>query len=246
MKLKTALIFSLLPTMLGLQHSPPPEEVKEANTDPIKDDILNQNNTNLKQFNTHWNVFSIMRTNEQKAEEKRKKLEFKRQQAQIEKFQRQVEHQQKIANEIANLTFNPNNVEMRSGLSAETLRRGLPSNMKQMAESIIQVEKQFGVNAIFISAIAKHESGNGTSRAFRDLNNAFGIGPHKYFSSHGQAVKYFGRLIRNNYLNTNGQYYNGKSVYAISIKYCQDGTDWTGLVQANANDIIEEIKKPTH
>jgi TP901 family phage tail tape measure protein len=87
----------------------------------------------------------------------------------------------------------------------------------------------YGISPALLAAIAMHETGNGTSSAVRNKNNAFGImGSNglKSFTSLEESIKYAASLLKKNYIDK-----GLTTVEAIQKKYAPVGVanDPTGL-----------------
>lgn len=110
-----------------------------------------------------------------------------------------------------------------SGVTAEILANALQYNLKDYAEYFIEAEQTYGINAIFIAAIAAHESGWGRSYLALNKNNLFGWkggSGFKYFNSIREGIMQVSRSLKVNYLSPDGCYFNGYTVEAVSIYYC--------------------------
>ena len=113
---------------------------------------------------------------------------------------------------------------VKTNLSPQELEKCLSKGLSGYGYAFYQMEQTYGVNAIFAISVAELESGSGTSSAFRNKNNAFGIGPGKYFNSVTEGINYFGQLM-------NKPLYKGKNVDQIGSKYCVGG-DWANKVKS--------------
>jgi cell wall-associated NlpC family hydrolase len=94
---------------------------------------------------------------------------------------------------------------------------------------MVKYGNMYGVSPSLLAAIAMHETGNGTSSAVRNKNNAFGImGSNglKSFTSLEESIKYAASLLKRNYLDK-----GLTTVEAIQKKYAPVGVanDPTGL-----------------
>lgn len=78
-----------------------------------------------------------------------------------------------------------------------------------IGSSLVAVEQQYQINGLFTLAVARLESGNGTSRIARDKNNLFGMNAvdgnaynaaFSYPSKHASIMD-FGDRMRRNYFN---------------------------------------------
>lgn len=135
-----------------------------------------------------------------------------------------------------NVNRNPNVVYY----DAETLRRGLLYNLKPYAEAFIQAQNDYGIDAVFLAAVAAEESGYG--RYTINKNNIFGYG-RKAFGSVPECIDYVAGKIRSNYLNPDGIYYKGYGVSDIAIYYNNGSTYWINNVTAIMNEITTRISR---
>lgn len=113
---------------------------------------------------------------------------------------------------------------LRSGFSPEELEKCLDKGLKGYGQAFFDMERKYGVNAVFAISVAELESGNGTSSAFKNKHNAFGIGPGKYFNNVEESIDYFGKLM-------NKSIYKNKSIDAIGSIYCVGG-NWANKVKS--------------
>ena len=104
----------------------------------------------------------------------------------------------------------------KSGYSAEELEKGLKGELVFLAEEFILAEEKYGVNAVFLCAVAALESGWGKF-CFRP-NNIFGWSG-KDFLSKEEGIDFVASKIAENYLSESGKYYNGKTVSAVNKFY---------------------------
>lgn len=111
----------------------------------------------------------------------------------------------------------------KTNLSAEELERCLEKGLKGYGQAFKDMEQTYGINAVFAISVAELESGYGTSYAFRNKNNAFGIGPGKRFNSVQEGINYFGQLM-------NKSLYKGKSIDKVGSIYCVGG-NWSTKVK---------------
>lgn len=133
--------------------------------------------------------------------------------------------------EEANKPIFTYNVYQKSNLSVEQINRMLANTgLAGYGETIKKAEDEFGINAMVTIGIACHESGNGTSSAFRNKNNAFGLGPGMRFKSVDDGIMYFAELM-------NRKCYYGKSLEQINKVYCpNDGGHWAVRVKAHMRE----------
>lgn len=112
---------------------------------------------------------------------------------------------------------------VKTNLSAEALEKCLSHGLKGYGQAFYEMEQTYGINAIFAISVAELESGSGTSYAFKNKNNAFGIGPGKRFNSVKEGIFYFGQLM-------NKSTYYGKTIDRIGSIYCVGG-NWANKVK---------------
>ncbi len=104
----------------------------------------------------------------------------------------------------------------KSGLTAEELKSGLLYELYSLADDFIAAEEKYGVNAVFLAAVAALESGWGKS-CFRE-NNIFGWSG-KSFSSKEECIDFVAGKIAENYLSEDGKYHNGKTLSGVNVCY---------------------------
>lgn len=116
------------------------------------------------------------------------------------------------------------NAFQKTNLSPEQLEEVLTKGLSGYGQAFYDMEQKYGINSIFAISVAELESGYGTSSAFRNKNNAFGIGSGKRFSSVEAGIEYFGQLM-------NKPLYYGKSIDKIGSIYCIGG-NWANKVKS--------------
>ena len=141
--------------------------------------------------------------------------------------------------------YSKDNVLIPSNLTGEELALGLQGNLKSYAQCFVEMEEEYGINAIFLSSIAALESGWCSTNIALKNNNLFGLkktngSGFQKFSSKEDSIKAVSQILKNSYLTESGSNYNGLSITAINIKYCEQKT-WAGKVDTIANGIIEKL-----
>ena len=119
-------------------------------------------------------------------------------------------------------------------LTESQLYNGLKRNLKQHAWAFLEAERQYNVNAVFLSAVAALESGWGTSSVARNRNNFFGWkgqGGYRYFDTPAEGIIYVAKHLRNNYLTPGGGCFHGYNIEDIAICYCPGG-GWASQVKS--------------
>lgn len=152
------------------------------------------------------------------------------------------------SNRYTNGSFSSENVKLLSGASPEDIDSKLKgTELEGLGNDFANAERRYGINAWFLTGLAIHESGFGTSRIARDKNNLFGFtaydgSPYESatsFSSKGESVDRTARYLSEHYLNPNGKYYNGLSVEAIGKRYATD-PNWSGAINSRINSLLQE------
>lgn len=169
----------------------------------------------------------------------------------INKLKKELETNEMRIRELSKITtFDVNNVGSSSKATPSHLRRALKGTaLESLADAFITAEHDTGVNAFFLAALVANESGWGTSTRALTQNNLTG---HSVFSNYSRGTTFSSKEecilqtateIRDNYLNPNGEYYNGVSLSAINKKYSQiaPGTPnplWYNNISSIARDLV--------
>lgn len=97
---------------------------------------------------------------------------------------------------------------------------------------VLEIEEEYGINALFTIAVMKLESGNGKSRLSRTKNNLFGLNATSSadskafsFKSKGESVRKFGQLLSDKYVDK-----GYTTVDKVAKKYCPASSSWAGKV----------------
>lgn len=108
--------------------------------------------------------------------------------------------------------------------------------------AVKQVEHDYGINALYTISVAAHESAWGKSFMSQYKNNLFGIGAYDYdldqaftFGSKGECVMYWGRMIKENYVDQ-----GLTTPEAINSKYASD-KEWSIKVRNMAYEFKSNI-----
>ncbi|TVY01928.1 glucosaminidase domain-containing protein [Cohnella terricola] len=128
-------------------------------------------------------------------------------------------------------------VETLSGLSEENIAvifEGTALAGHGLEKTVLEVEEDYGINALFTIAVMKLESGNGSSTLAKKKNNLFGLNasganPHDKaysFETKGDSVRKFGQLLSNNYVDK-----GYTTIEKIAGKYCPANSQWPKLVK---------------
>ncbi|WP_308652656.1 glucosaminidase domain-containing protein, partial [uncultured Anaerococcus sp.] len=122
--------------------------------------------------------------------------------------------------------------------SREELGWGLTgTNLLGLEKDFKDASEEEGVNPILLMAMAKHETGNGTSELFLKKKNLFGFNavdhdPYNLatdFKDERASIFTVAKHLKNEYLNKEGKFYNGISTNGIGKLYATD-PDWSKKV----------------
>lgn len=203
------------------------DNLKESNLDLINtNDKLNENINNLKIEND-------------KANNKSNELQH-----QIDEMMKEV-------------SYNPNNIEELSGVTVYHMKKMLKNTeLHSLSESFVNAEKKYNVNAIFLAGLVANESEWGKSELARLENNLTGYKAYNnrasrgayYFESKDKCIDTTANLIENYYLDENGKWYNGKSIYGINVKYSQldngkPNPNWSKTINLISNGLVKKANK---
>lgn len=119
--------------------------------------------------------------------------------------------------------------------------------MHDLGAAFIQAELKTGLNAIFLSAIAVHESSWGHSTLASEKNNLFGFGAYDHdpslalsFDSKSTCVMHVANFLRTHYID--GTYSRGHAIADINKLYASDQT-WSKKIFSIMCKIDETIQQ---
>lgn len=166
---------------------------------------------------------------------------------------------------LATLSFNMD-LSKPSGLSLEQFRKILQYNSSDInniftsnADYFYYAEQEYGLNGVFLAAIAIHESGWGTSNIALNKNNLFGYMAYdgnayasaKSFSTYSEGIDLLARVLVKYYLNSvgteiyggeiaEGKYYNGSTLTGVNTRYASD-SEWANKVYNIMEDLYNSL-----
>lgn len=140
-------------------------------------------------------------------------------------------------------------VSKPSGVTLADLKLVSRGAFVGIEESFLKAEQDYGVNCLFVMAIASLESANGTI-CYRP-NNMFGFGGRS-FSSKSECVDVVSRALATNYLTPGGSLYNGTRPTDVNKRYaasstwdekvCRNMARYYGTIAPNHNAQLEKLK----
>lgn len=116
-----------------------------------------------------------------------------------------------------------------------------------LGKTWMEAEERWRVNAIFLCALACHESDFGRSRIAREKKNLYGFraydadpyGSAKSYARFEDSIEDVCALLAQHYLFPCGKHYNGPSPAGINARYASD-KGWAGKVVAHMAKIIHK------
>lgn len=122
--------------------------------------------------------------------------------------------------------------------NADELAKGLLYDLVPLAPYFIEAQETYGIDAVFLAAIAAEESGWGRYQ-FRK-NNIFGF-ENCDFDSVEHCIDYAANWLRTQYLTPGALYYEGVGVADINKHYNSRKT-WEDNVGAIMGQIVNRIE----
>ena len=128
-------------------------------------------------------------------------------------------------------------VSKPSGVTEADLKLITKGNLKGLEGAFVKAEKDYGVNCLFVVAIASLESADGTM-CFKP-NNMFGFGKSG-FSSKAEGINVVSKALAQNYLRPGGSLYCGKTISDVNKRYASSST-WDDKVARNMTNYYSVI-----
>jgi len=188
-------------------------------------------------------------------------FQFKQKEVQVElsdeekaaEIQKQLEitHEQFI-NQLQQSDVTALDLTIPSGLTTDQANVIIKdTGLEGLGEAFVNAESKYHINAYYLIAHAAWESGWGTSKLAKNKNNLFGFVAYDKtayssadsFKTKEECINVVAKFISENYLEENGDYYNGPTLKGMNIKYASD-KHWAkgiaetmeGLVNKNESD----------
>lgn len=130
-------------------------------------------------------------------------------------------------------------VSKPSGVTLSDLKLVTKGNLKGLEGAFLKAEKDYGVNCLFVMAIASLESADGTI-CFRP-NNMFGYGSTG-FSSKSEGINVVSKALAQKYLKPGSALYSGKTISSVNKRYASSST-WDDKVAARMTSYYKTISK---
>lgn len=140
-----------------------------------------------------------------------------------------------------------------SHVTADQLAPYLGPNLQQHAQAFVDAGHKYRLDPRFLASISKFETGNGTSKAFRQGNNAMGIsnssGPIYGFPTVAHSIFKQAETLA----KPNGPYKNAYTIAQIGAIYCPPGASndprgtnhtWPSQVMKNYQPMLSNQNIP--
>ena len=122
------------------------------------------------------------------------------------------------------------------------------TGLSGLGKDFKEVSEKYGINPLLLMAMAKHETGNGTSELFLEKNNLFGFNaidhdPYNMasdFKEPKESIETVAKHLKEEYLDKNGTYFNGVSAKGIGTRYASD-PDWSKKVNSMMIEIADKM-----
>ena len=134
-------------------------------------------------------------------------------------------------------------VSKPSGVTVADLKTVTSHGLVGLEEAFWKAEQDYGINCLFVMAIAAIESGNGTINGAG--NNMFGWGGGSIaFSSKAEGIDVVARGLARNYLTPGSGLYSGNNISDVNKRYASSST-WDDKVAKKMTAYYATISK-TH
>lgn len=152
----------------------------------------------------------------------------------------------KVDYETDELVYDHDDIRQKSNLSLRTLDKLLERTpLQRLAPTFVDLEDKYNVNLLYVVGIVSLESGWGkSSRANDGSNNLTGHAVYSdsssgtSFSSWEACVEETFRLLSDDYLKSDGQWFSGYSIDDVNRNYCASD-DWASKIKS----IIEQFDR---
>lgn len=162
--------------------------------------------------------------------------------------QERIEQERRERDRIEHVWFNSYDLRDPSGISFDEMKEVLSeshySNFTELSDAFVGAEKEYGVNAFGLVAIAGLESGwNRSDRAKNGSNNLTGMAVYEdgsigtQYKSKYDCIMDLARQLSIYYLTPGAEYYNGVSTSKVNIKYSAS-SDWHKKVDAIGDELV--------
>lgn len=140
--------------------------------------------------------------------------------------------------QIESITADPNDISKVSNLTEDqyyVLTKG--TWWEGHEQVLIDLEKNYSINAFYAMSVSTLESGHGTSERAYNRNNYYGAEVPTYFESLYDNTMYFGDFQNRLYVAE-----GLVSVWQIGPKYCPPNRNWESYVANNMTELLNKVQ----
>lgn len=136
-----------------------------------------------------------------------------------------------------------------SGITPEKAEIALEGTLLSgLGKTFVEAENLYGVNAYYLMSHAAWESEWGKSNLTQKKNNLFGFQAYdatpfesaKKFESKEESILIVAEYLKREYLNPNGEYYNGSNLLGVNKKYATD-KDWSKGIGSIMKKFVKKV-----
>lgn len=144
--------------------------------------------------------------------------------------------------ETKELHLNVYDVSEPSNLTVDHIKDFIANYTQWTGLEEYLISRDDDINLIFLLAVARTETGGGAKCVgnYNCFNIKDGKGHYRDYNSYEESIDHFIRLINTHYIDPDGKYYNGTSIYDIAKNYASDY--WGTYVANLAQDLLEDFE----
>lgn len=139
---------------------------------------------------------------------------------------------------VSSIVCDPTDVSKVSGLKESDFKLLTEGTWWEGNEAaLVELEEQYGINAMFAMSVSTLESGFGKSDRAQSRNNYYGLEVSKSWDSLYDNTQYWGNLISKYYVDQ-----GRSSVSSISTKYCPPNSEyWASYNAQKMVDLYNQL-----
>lgn len=147
------------------------------------------------------------------------------------------------------IIYDNSNLKKCSSLTEEDLNIILKdTNLEEQSSFILEMESKYNINGVFLTALILNNSSYGTSERCILYNNYTNLAVYDdysqgmIFESPEECIEFTANLLCSEYLNEDGNYFNGYSLNDISKNFCNSEI-WINNINEISIDILNTLNK---
>ena len=143
-----------------------------------------------------------------------------------------------IKDYINSIVCDPNDISKVSNLKAEDFKLLTEGTWWEGNEqALVDLEKNYHINAMFAMSVSTLESGKGTSDRSKIKRNFYGMEISRTFSGLYDCTQYWGNLMDSKYVES----WNKISVWSIGPTYCPPNREWECYMNNNMKSLYNNL-----